>query len=425
MGAPPAPQWGAPAPVGPTPQAPAPPRQIADWNRGINDLQSQGQAPPANGVEPRDGARIPGVAPQTSPRQEPGRAFPDARVGATPRSPKMGGPNPYPPTHTLPQLQNAPLPPSGGHERAPSGGFGRGGPLPPAPAGAPAPGPAPAGPNSGPPGSGAAPPYQRPFTPPAEIRPIRDEHPSSPGSTYPSQQFHYGPSAPNQGGNTTGIASGAPAPASAAAAAEAAARERGEDRPSSAMKRGREWESEGPSKKLANEESRARLDDQNARRASPPARMPSPGEMQRRSSSEARRDDARRANENYHPSEAAHHPPTLPSIQNMPPHASGGPSLPPISEGAAPAPNGPPSGPPSANTPVKEELPRPEAPSSHEPPARKMDVDEDYDDEPDEEKKAGAAPKDSPGGSASGAANGNGVASNGRPGTPSKAESSA
>ncbi|KAJ5548058.1 hypothetical protein N7504_003153 [Penicillium tannophilum] len=50
-----------------------------------------------------------------------------------------------------------------------------------------------------------------------------------------------------------------------------------------------------------------------------------------------------------------------------------------------------------------------------------MDVDEDYDDDVDEEKKA--AVKGSPNGSASGA-NGNGVASNGRPGTPSKAESS-
>lgn len=422
VGAPPAPQWGAPAPAGPTVQGPAPPRQIADWNRGINELH---QAPPANGVDQRDGVRVPGGPPQTSPHHEPGRAFPDAsRAGVPPRSPKMGGPNVYPPPHTLPHLGNAP---ASGHERAPSGSFGRGGPLPPAPAGVPAPG----GPNGGPAGAGAAPPppppppYHRPFTPPTEIRPIRDERPASPGSTYPHQQFHHGPSAPPQTVNATGIASGAPAPAAAAAAAEAAARERGEDRPTSAVKRGREWESEGPVKKQANEESRARLDDHNVRRPSPPARMPSPGEMQRRSSSEARREDVRRANENYHPSEAAHHPPTLPSIQNMPPQTSGGPSLPPMVEGSAPTSNGPPSGPPSANTPVKEEPSRPEAPSSHEPPARKMDVDEDYDDEPDEEKKAGAAAKGSPNGSAAGAVNGNGVASNGRQGTPSKTESSA
>lgn len=400
-------------------QGPAPPRQIADWNRGINELQAQGQGPPANGVDQREAVRAPGGPPQTSPHQEPGRVFSDAaRSGVPIRSPKMGGPGGYPPPHTLPQLAN---PPATGHTRAPSGGFGRGGPLPPAPAGAPAPG----GPNGGPAGTGGAPPYHRPFTPPSEIRPIRDERPSSPVSTYPHQQFHPGPSAPAPAGNATGIASGAPAPAAAAAAAEAAARERGEDRPASAMKRNREWESEGPVKKQANEESRARLEDQNVRFASPPARMPSPGEMRRRSSSETRREDTRRANENYHPSEAAHHPPTLPSIQNVPPQASNGPSLPPMAESAASAPSAPPSGPPSANTPVKEEPPRPEAPSSHEPPARKMDVDEDYDDEPDEEKKAGAAAKGSPNDSAAGAANGNGVASNGRQGTPPKADSSA
>lgn len=410
VGAPPAPQWGAPAPIGPPPQAPAPPRQIPDWNRGINELQSHPQAPPANGLDQRD-VRLAG-APAQSPRQEPGRVFPDPR--GPPRSPKMADPNTYPPPHTLPQLGNAPGP---GHERAPSGGNAFGAPRV-LPTGLPA---APPGP-PGPPGpNGAAPPpvYQsRPFSPPPEIRPIRDERPASPGSGYPLQQFHPGPTLPPQvpGGNS--IASGAPAPPSAA---EAAARDR-EDRPASAMKRAREWEADGPIKKLANDESRARLDDQNSRRPSPPARMPSPGEMQRRSSSEARREDARRANENYHPSEAAHHPPTLPSIQDMPPRASTGPSLPPMAEATAPVSNAPPSGPPSTNTPVKEEVPRPEAPPTHEPPARKMDVDEDYDDEVEEEKKA-AASKGSPNGSAAGnASNG---ASNARASTPSKAEPSA
>lgn len=424
VGAPPPPQWGAPAPVGPPAQAPAPPRQITDWNRGINDLPSQAQAPPANGLEQRDPARAPGVLAQASPRQEPGRAFPDpARIPA--RSPKMGAPAGYQAPH-LPQIGTAQ--PSG-HERAPSGGFPSAarGPLPPAPPAVAAP---PPGANGGPPPppaaaapGAAAPPYHRPFTPPTEIRPIRDERPSSPGSSYPHQQYHHGPTAPPPPPpNPTGIASGAPAPTSASAAEAAAVRDRGlEDRPTSAMKRGREWEGEaGPVKKLASDESRARLDDQSTRRPSPPAHLPSPSEMQRRSSSEARREDARRANENYHPSEAAHHPPTLPSIQNMPPHASGGPSLPPMNEGSAPASNGPPSGPPSANTPVKEEAPRPEAPASHEPPARKMDVDEDYDDDADEEKKLGAATKGSPSGE--NAANGT---SNGRPATPPKAETSA
>ncbi|KAJ5805183.1 transcriptional corepressor Cyc8 [Penicillium riverlandense] len=406
VGVPPAPQWGAPAPTGgPMPAGPAPPRQPADWNRGINELQSQGQAPPANGG--------PGAPQQPSPRQDSAR-LPDAGRGGPPRSPKMGGQ--YPPPNTLPQIAN---PPASGHERASSGGFGGGatrGPLPPAPAG----GAPPA--NGGQAGNGAAPPYNRPFTPPTEIRPLRDERPSSPGSGYPHQQFHTGP---HQGVTSTGIASGAPPPASAAAAAEAAARERSEDRPPSAMKRSREWEGEsGPVKKQANEETRARLDDQNSRRASPPGRAASPNEMQR-SPSEIKREEVRRANENYHPSEAAHHSSTLPSIQNMPPSTSGGPSLPPMAESAASTSNGPPEGPSSAHTPVKEEAPRSEAPSSHEPAARKMDVDEDYDDEgADDEKKTGAAAaaatKESPHDSTSGnAANGEGK------GSPSKAESSA
>ncbi|KAJ5081918.1 transcriptional corepressor Cyc8 [Penicillium alfredii] len=390
VGAPPAPQWGAPAPVA---QAPAPPRQVAEWSRGVSELPPQGHALPANGVDQRDIARAPGPAQPPSPRQEPGRPFPDARA---PRSPKMGGPPAYPPPHTLPQLANAPAP---GHERAPSGGGAFGSAV-----------------RGGLPRALAVPPGLL-LMAVRLIRPIRDEpRPSSPGSTYPHQQYHHGPTVSTQTPNTTGIASGAPAPPSAVTAAEAAARER-DDRPASAMKRGREWESEsGPVKKHANEESRARLDDQHSRRPSPPARMPSPGPMQRRSSSEVRREDARHANENYHPSEAAHHPPTLPSIQNVPPHATGGPSLPPMAEGAPPAPNGPPSGPPSAHTPVKEEASRPEAPSSHEPPARKMDVDEDYDDDADEEKKAAPAAKGSPNGSNAGnAANGAGTGGQGSP----------
>lgn len=210
------------------------------------------------------------------------------------------------------------------------------------------------------------------------------------------------------------------------AAAEAAARER-EDRPASAMKRGREWEADaGPVKKIANEESRARLDEQMTRRASPPNRMPSPGELQRRSSSEARREDQRRINENYHPSEAAHHPPTLPPIQHMPPHASG-PSLPAMNESSGPPSNGPPSGPPSSTqVQVKEEPARGEQPPAHEPAARKMDVDENYDDDGDDEKRPSAAVKGSPHGSGSGgASNGNNVLTGGSQSSQSKPESTA
>ncbi|KAL5003470.1 hypothetical protein BDV10DRAFT_200329 [Aspergillus recurvatus] len=400
VGAPPAPQWGAPAPTGgPPAQAPAPPQQIDAWNRNINDLRTQAQATGANGFDPRDGPR-PGAMQQPSPRQEPGRGLPEGARPLGVRSPKPGlaGPSVYPPGHALPQLTNAP---PLANDRAPSGaGFAS------ATRGALPPGAAPAGPapNGAPASAGPMPPYHRPFTPPTEIRPIRDERPSSPGSTYPHQNYHHGPSVAVQGSNSSGIAGGAPPPAAAVSAAEAAARDR-EDRPGSAMKRGREWEADGPVKKLASEENRSRLDEQIGRRVPSPSRLPSPGEMQR---PEVRREDQRRANEGYHPSEAAHHPPTLPSIQHMPQHASGG-SLPPMAESAPTPSNGPATVPPTTQVqvqvPVKEEHARAEQAPTHEPAARKMEVDEDYDDDGDDEKKAAA--KGSPQGSAAGSANGN------------------
>ncbi|KAL4754590.1 hypothetical protein BDW72DRAFT_165704 [Aspergillus terricola var. indicus] len=399
VGAPPAPQWGAPAPTGgPPAQAPAPPQQIDAWNRNI-DLRTQAQAPGANGYDPREGPR-PGAIQQPSPRQEPGRGLPDGARPLGVRSPKPGlaGPGVYPPGHALPQLTNAPPPAT---DRAPSGaGFASAtrGALPPGAASA-----APA-PNGAPGSAGPMPPYHRPFTPPTEIRPIRDERPSSPGSTYPHQNYHHGPSVAVQGSNSSGIAGGAPPPASAVSAAEAAARDR-EDHPGSAMKRGREWEADGPVKKLASEENRSRLDEQIGRRVPSPSRLPSPGELQR---PDVRREDQRRANEGYHPSEAAHHPPTLPSIQHMPQHASGG-SLPPMAESASTPSNGPATVPPTTQVqvqvPVKEEHARAEQAPTHEPAARKMEVDEDYDDDGEDDKKAAA--KGSPHGSAAGSANGN------------------
>ena len=162
------------------------------------------------------------------------------------------------------------------------------------------------------------------------------------------------------------------------AAAEAAARER-DDRPQSAMKRSREWEGESaPSKKPANDETRARLEEPQSRRASSPQRMPTPREEFRRSSSEIRRENERRATENYHPSEAAHHPYTLPAQQ-----------IPPVQSIM--------------------EAPKEQKQEPVEAAARKVDVDEDYDNNSEDEKRAAAAaaasasatataeaPKDSP-----------------------------
>lgn len=336
VGQPPAPQWGAPAPTGgPPPQAPAPPRQIADWNRGVNDLQNQ---PAASAYDHRG---LP--APQhPSPRQEPPRTYEMGGRGQTAtRSPKpaaLPAPNHFQPSHTLPQISTQPggdRPVNGTTLRAPPSN------------GAPAP------------GSHLAP-YHRPFSPPTEIRPlreVRDERPSSPGASYPHQQYHPGPSAATNGRG--GLSSGAPASDN---------RER-DDRPTSAMKRSREWDGveSSPAKKIANDESRLRPDEHLARRMSPPR------EVRRRSSSDTRREEPRRGNENYHGSETPH--PSLPSIQHLPQSVDG--------QGASSVPTTS-AGP----SPVKEESAQKESVLLHEPAARKMDVDENYDEDGEDEKRA-------------------------------------
>jgi general transcriptional corepressor CYC8 len=142
-------------------------------------------------------------------------------------------------------------------------------------------------------------------------------------------------------------------------AAEAAARER-DDRPPPAVKRMREWEAEsGPSKKFANEETRAHLDDHMSRRVSPPGRMSSSTvtDFPRRSSSEIRRENERRVNENYHPSEVAHQPNAVPPQQI-----------------------------PSMQT-MFEPAPKEDRPDPVEPAARRVEVDEDYDNNSEEEKR--------------------------------------
>lgn len=410
VGAPPGPQWGAPAPSGgPPPQPPAPSGRIpADWGRAneVRDAQGPAQQPPAP-FEQRENVRVP-QPPQSSPRQEQGRQFSEQhprpgslRKGLSP-SPKfsLAAPNAYQGPQILPQL----APPQQQqqqqqHNEGPPNGAGFNGSARPPPIAQPN---GPAGPSGGPAG-GQPPQYGRPFTPPTEIRPIHEERPTSPGSAYPPQ-YHHGPNPPVQANG--GIAGGAPPPAAAIAAAEAAARER-DERPPSSMKRPRDWESEhGPTKKAANEETRTRLDEQQPSRRVSPSRIPSPRDVRRRSSSEVRREDQRRTHDNYHPSEAAHHPPTLPSIQHM-----GGPKITPLGETSAPVqasplgglPSGiaagPAPGPAAAPAlPPKEERERkePAVAPQHEPPARKMDVDEDYDDDGDEEKKGGAGKVGSP-----------------------------
>lgn len=172
--------------------------------------------------------------------------------------------------------------------------------------------------------------------------------------------------------------------------------------PSVGPKRLRDWEDESASKKQANEENRARLEDLRHRRPSTP-----PRESYRRSSSEARRleeqrraEEQRHGNEGYHPSEAAHHqaPPShLPPMQQGPAPMQGV-----VHEGAAPQPAGP-AAPPSEErqalehpTSATRAAPPPSALNEPERAARKVDVNENYDDEEEDEKKGhganGAAP---------------------------------
>ena len=292
------------------------------------------RAPPMRAPSPRND--------QLRPYGEPSRHTPGPVRKHSP-SPKMqhSGPSGFPPPQTLPQLDL-------GQDRPPAFNAG----MRPSPTmnGAPPP----------PPGNGTAntlPPYGRPFSPPSEIRPLRDDHANSPpAGNLPQTQYPSSQPFPN-------IASGvSSAPQPLPQTAEAP---REDIRPASAMKRSREWETDvGPSKKIANEETRARLEEP-PRHASPPHRNATPRDHFRRDSSEVRRENERRANENYHPSEAAHHPyslaPQMPAIQ-------------------APAPPAP----------IQEAPKEERKPDTVEPAARKMDVDEDYDNNSEDDKKGGS-----------------------------------
>ena len=205
------------------------------------------------------------------------------------------------------------------------------------------------------------PPIGRGNSPPPEIRPIADDRMSPPVAGYPHQLYQHHPNISQSGG----IAAGAPPPTAALVAAEnAAARER-DDRPVTGFKRLIESDEEFKvsNKKPANGDNRGRLEDHLYRRSSPSERPPSPRERPRRSSSEIHREEQHRANANYAPSEAAHHPPTLASI-----HTDSEQHLPPMAE-----------------------PPRDERREAFEGAARKMDMDEDYNDDVEDEKRPGGS----------------------------------
>ena len=177
------------------------------------------------------------------------------------------------------------------------------------------------------------------------------------------------------------MAAGAPAPPPSHQIPDGTPRD-SHDRPPSAMKRHREWEPEtGPSKKAANDETRARLDEHSSRRVSPPGRVPTPRDAHRRSSSEIRKENQRIADQNYHPSEAAHHPaPLAPPPSQVPQQQHPGQQTP-----HTPQSQHPPHI-PSMNTVY--DAAKEERKEHVEGAARKVNVDEDYDDDGEDDKKA-------------------------------------
>ncbi|KAF3933304.1 hypothetical protein ABW19_dt0200643 [Dactylella cylindrospora] len=193
-----------------------------------------------------------------------------------------------------------------------------------------------------------------------EIKPVVGDRMPSPNSGFHSHSVHGQAHLQHP---QSGIASGAPPPSAALQAAENAARER-EREP--IIKRPREWDDEDPHpKKQASDINRERLETHVQHRSSPPRRNTtiSPDVHGRRSSSERPREEFRG-------------PPPPPSH-----HSTPGPrpvhQFPPMSESPAMQPQ-----------PQPQPLQKPEERREIiEPPARQMDVDENYDDEPEGEER--------------------------------------
>ena len=351
VGAPPGPQWGVPGP-GSMPQGPGPAPTAHDWSRRLAEIQQpQPQPQPPNPYDQREPMRAPLPQRPLSPRQEQMRQYQEQHRHTPVRRPSPPpnhmGSNPYPGQQGLPQPLAPPAPQPSAPSRITN-------------------------PNYGASSAGVG--------PPPEIRPIVEDRAPSPGPSYP-HPHHYHPAPPSQ---PRDIAAGAPPPVAALAAAEAAARGEREERPPNRVKHMLDFEEDykGMHKVPANGETRARFENPHYQRPSSPERKPSPRQRQnsprrqpsppighRRNSSEARHEEQRRADENYHPSEAAHHPPTLPSMHQQPPQQQQQEHLPPINDN------------------VREERSR----EAYEPAIRKVDVDEDYDDEGEDEKRPGGS----------------------------------
>jgi glucose repression mediator protein len=379
VGAPPGPQWGVPAggPAsvlhGPTPSQNG---SAPDWSRRLADIPNPQPPPqPSSMYDQREPIRPPPSQRQPSPRQEQLRQYQEQQRHTPIRRPSPpptlnhNGPVSYSAPQALPQPQPSVSQPPASN-RIPNPNYG-----------APDPGLRLATGSTQPAPVSRAP-FGRGDSPP-EIRPLADLTAPSPGRNYqPQSSYQHHPNT----SVSVGIAAGAPPPAAALAAAEAAAARERDNRSGAGYKRSHDSDDEYkvPNKHPANGESRSRLENNTHRRASPPDRKPSPRPRQAsprgrpqspygrpasppfrhsRSSSTTRREEQRRADENYHPSEAAHHPQALPAMQQPPP------SEPPQVPASAP------------------DTGREERREAYEDPARKMEVDEDYDDDAEEEKR--------------------------------------
>ncbi|TRX89141.1 hypothetical protein FHL15_009954 [Xylaria flabelliformis] len=386
-----APSWPGSGPIqqsGPgASHRPPGPAAANGWGQRTSDINPPQPPNPYEQREPFRGPAPP-LPRQPSPRQEmrpygePNRPGPaPIRRGPSPGPSSQYGPPPLPgpPQQPPPPAQGAPPTRVSNPSYTPT--------------------PSSMGPGNGPPNGAPQPhtlmPYRAGSPRSEQQRPIHDNRMPSPKSAYPQHQPPYSHHP------EPGMESGGPMPQKGPMGPEM---HRDERPPSVASKRMREWEDEPAMKKPASEENRSRMHDVTHRRPSTPPRDPyrrSPdahrfeeqrrmeerrAEDQRRAEEMRRADEQRHANESYHPSEAAHHP----SSHAMQPN-----HLPPMQSGPSPMPgimHEPPQPSPASKEYPPEDRPRlehPPAPQMNEPEraARKMDVDEDYDDSGEEEKK--------------------------------------
>jgi hypothetical protein len=371
VGQPPGPQWGLPPP-GPGPQNPGPPPTGPDWNRRLAAMenpnpQPQGPMP----YQEREPIRLPPQPRQPSPpRQDHLRQYPEPHRHTPVRRPSPSPTSNHAPPVAYPQgLPPPPQPPTSAPTRIVNPNYGvsaAGIPPPPMP---------------GHVGAGPMPPYARGNSPPPEIRPIADDRVSSPASGYPHQAYHH--ASTSQPANI--MTPGAPLPAALAAADATALRER-DERPSAAHKRPVDAEDEYrlPNKKPANGDIRGRLEDHHYRGSS--QEKPLSPSNHRRNSSESRREDHRRATDGYHPSDASHHPQALPPIQQQQKPL---PQLSPPQQAPLPPSRTLEMPPQEPLPPALPDVPREERREERfEKAARKVEIDEDYDEPTEDDKRA-------------------------------------